>query len=112
MYLWGALHVAGTAFDTGDGAHGSPAHPCVEASPEQADQVHGYRVSYLPVGFVCHIPDGGSYPAGHVPGYTDLAAVGLALTAIPLQLLARSLGRRAEEEHWRRRLAAGKRSRS
>ncbi|MFE5819303.1 hypothetical protein ACFQ6S_38560 [Streptomyces sp. NPDC056479] len=48
---------------------------------ERGIEIVDYRVTYVPLGFVCETSDGGSYDNGDVPGYVNPAVLVLALTA-------------------------------
>ncbi|MFJ4987540.1 hypothetical protein ACIP9H_27520 [Streptomyces sp. NPDC088732] len=84
MYTWGLMHVAGAVIEAEDGGTDSaPLRPCRSPGPwDRALHVVGYRVEYVPLGFVCETKDGGSYTAASVPGYVNPAAVGFALGAV------------------------------
>lgn len=61
---------------------------CKEAvGAARAPDIDAYRASYVPLRLGCHVADGGTYAAG-VPGYVNPVALGLALLAITLAILA------------------------
>ncbi|MFF9215716.1 hypothetical protein [Streptomyces viridosporus] len=86
VYAWGLLGVAGAWMEAEDGGTDSaPVRSCrtpgwLERSAAGVE-ITGYRVSVVPLGFVCETSDGGSYDNGDVPGYVNPAALGLALAA-------------------------------
>ena len=86
MYAWGLLAVMGAVMTAEDGGtDSSPPRSCRTAGWSerhlQGIEIVGYRVTYVPLGFVCETSDGGSYDNGDVPGYVNPAVLGLALTA-------------------------------
>ncbi|MER5993073.1 hypothetical protein [Streptomyces viridosporus] len=86
VYTWGLLGIAGAWMEAEDGGTDSaPVRSCrtpgwLERSAAGVE-ITGYRVSVVPLGFVCETSDGGSYDNGDVPGYVNPAALGLALAA-------------------------------
>ncbi|MFE7269829.1 hypothetical protein [Streptomyces sp. NPDC057623] len=86
LYAWGLLAVCGAVMTAEDGGtDSSPPRSCRTAGwmerHRQGIEIAGYRVEYLPLGFVCETSDGGSYDNGDVPGYVNPAVLGLALAA-------------------------------
>src|SRR4029077_12636148 len=82
IYAWGVLHVGFAVLDAEDeGTDSSPTRPCREGGLERALHVDGYRVSYVPLRFECHLENGGTYATSSVPGYVNPAAAVLGLTA-------------------------------
>ncbi|MFD0853597.1 hypothetical protein ACFQ07_15275, partial [Actinomadura adrarensis] len=76
MYTWGVLH-AGSAVLTAEdgGTDSSPLIPCRgEADPATVAKVVDYGISLVPLGFECHLSDGGSYATSAVPGYVNPVA--------------------------------------
>ncbi|WDF38412.1 hypothetical protein PBV52_17200 [Streptomyces sp. T12] len=86
LYAWGLLAVCGAVMVAEDGGTDSaPPRSCRTAGwwerHQQGIEIVDYKVTYVPLGFVCETSDGGSYDNGDVPGYVNPAALGLALTA-------------------------------
>ncbi|WP_244187920.1 hypothetical protein [Streptomyces regalis] len=86
LYAWGLLAVSGAVLEAEDGGtDSSPPRPCRTADwwerHQQGSEIVDYKVTYVPLGFVCETSDGGSYDSGDVPGYVNPAVLGLALTA-------------------------------
>ncbi|MFE6332697.1 hypothetical protein ACFVOK_05685 [Streptomyces sp. NPDC057798] len=84
LYGWGLLSVAGAVLSAQDGGTDS-APPQVCRTPgwwerhQKGVETVDHSVRFVPLGFVCGTSDGKSYDTGHVPGYVNPAALGLAL---------------------------------
>ncbi|MFJ8533152.1 hypothetical protein [Streptomyces sp. NPDC093591] len=86
LYAWGLLAVCGAVMTAEDGGtDSSPPRSCRTAGwserHQQGIEIVDYKVTYVPLGFVCETSDGGSYDNGDVPGYVNPAVLGLGLTA-------------------------------
>ncbi|MGN9756308.1 hypothetical protein [Streptomyces sp. SD31] len=86
LYAWGLLALCGAVMTAEDGGtDSSPPRSCRTAGwserHQQGIEIVDYKVTYVPLGFVCETSDGGSYDNGDVPEYVNPAVLGLALTA-------------------------------
>ncbi|MFE0103989.1 hypothetical protein [Streptomyces sp. NPDC059009] len=81
LYAWGAVHLM--TFD-----ETSRTDACQHAvGPAHAGDIDGYRPTYLPLRFGCHVKGGATYDVG-VPGYVNPGALGLGVAAVVLAGLA------------------------
>ncbi|QXE33249.1 hypothetical protein KQY30_02015 [Streptomyces sp. GMY02] len=95
LYAWGTAHALLAVLSVEDGGTGSwPPRPCLAAGPDMASHVDGYRISYLPLRFECHLSTGGTYATASVPAYVNPAFLGL--TGVACVILGTAAARRVE----------------